>query len=215
MNDIVVERSLVPRQPQKLKQVSQQLAIRRQQGYKANYVHHWSLTEVRALVGVANKERDKLLVQFLFDSCCRISETLSTRPQDIVQVGNGWQVRVLGKGKKRSAVAISASLAAKLQSYAYRKGISPDDRIFRINPSRAFQIIKALANQAGLVKPDGVGMVHILRHSGAIERLRQTNNPKAVQDQLRHSTAYMTMRYFKTLSHEESMAIQQEVDYQW
>ena len=215
MDDISSERSLVPIKPQKLKKVDQQLEIRRQQGYKADYVPHWGLVEVKALVEVTTKERDKLLVQFLFDSCCRISEALSVRPQDILQVAGGWQVRVLGKGKKHSAVAVSASLIAQLQAYAYRKGIKPDDRIFTINPSRAFQIIKAMAEKAGLVKPGGVGMVHILRHSGAIERLRRTNNPKAVQDQLRHSTAYMTMRYFKTLSHEESMAIQQEVDYRW
>lgn len=215
MDNISSERSLVPIKPQKLKKVDQQLEIRRQQGYKADYVHHWSLAEIKALAEAATKERDRLLIQFLFDSCCRISEALSVRPQDIIQVGNGWQVRVLGKGRKRSAVAVSTSLVAQLQAYCYRKGIKPDDRIFNFNPSRAFQIIKEMAGQAGLVKPDGVGTVHILRHSGAIERLKRTGNPKAVQDQLRHSTAYMTMRYFKTLSHEESMAIQQEVDYQW
>jgi len=68
---------------------------------------------------------------------------------------------------------------------------------------------------AGIAKPDGVGAVHILRHSGAIERLRRTGNPKAVQDMLRHRSARMTLRYMKTLSHEESMAIQQAVEYDW
>jgi len=92
---------------------------------------------------------------------------------------------------------------------------SPPRVSFSRDPSRVFQIVKALAAQAGLVKPDGVGTVHILRHSGALERLKQTGNPKAVQDQLRHRSALMTLRYMKTLSHEESMRIQQRVDYDW
>ena len=209
------ERALIPQQPQNLKQINQQLATRQHQAYKADYVHHWSLIEVRALAEAATKERDRLLIEFLFDSCCRVSEALSVRPQDIYQVDHGWQVRVLGKGQKRSAVAISASLAAQMQAYCYRKGIGLGQPIFRVNASRVFQIVKALTAKAGLVKPDGVGTVHILRHSGAIERLRQTGNPKAVQDQLRHSTALMTLRYLKTLSHEESLRIQREVDFRW
>jgi integrase len=212
---VTTEHGLVPRQPQRLKKVNQQLAIRRQQGYEADYVPHWGLDEIKQLITAADKERDRLLVEFLFDSCCRVSEAISIRPQDIVGDSRGWQVRVLGKGRKRSAVAISASLAAQLQSYCYRKSIPPDRVIFDVNASRVFQIIKKLVDKAGLVKPDGVGTVHILRHSGAIERLRQTGNPKAVQDQLRHKSALMTLRYMKTLSHEESLAIQQQVDFQW
>ena len=51
-------------------------------------------------------------------------------------------------------------------------------------------------------------------HSGAIEWLKQTGNPKAVQDQLRPKSPLMTMRYLKTLSADESLSIQQKVDYQ-
>ncbi len=215
MDDILARRDLVPIRPQKLKQVNEQVEIRRKRDYRSDYVQHWGFAEVKALVDCAAKERDKLLVKFLFDSCCRVSEALSVRPQDISGIENGWQVRVLGKGEKRSAVAISAGLAAELQAYCYRQKVPPEQRIFNINPSRVFQIVKALAGKAGLTKPDGVGTVHILRHSGALERLKQTGNPKAVQDQLRHSSALMTLRYMKTLSHEESIRIQQRVEYDW
>jgi integrase len=73
---------------------------------------------------------------------------------------------------------------------------------------RAFQ-------EAGLRKPEHVGTVHVLRHSGAIARLEATGNPKAVQDQLRHKEARMTLRYLKTLSAQESLRIQQGVDFRW
>ena len=74
-------------------------------------------------------------------------------------------------------------------------------------------------NKAGIARPskefDHVGGVHILRHSGAIERLRITGNPRATQSHLRHKSALMTMRYLKTLSADESLKIQQAVDFQW
>jgi cytochrome P450 len=55
----------------------------------------------------------------------------------------------------------------------------------------------------------------VLRHSGALERLRATGNPRAVQEQLRYSTALMTMRYLKTLTVDEAIAIQEGVDFKW
>lgn len=64
-------------------------------------------------------------------------------------------------------------------------------------------------------KPPHVGAVHVLRHSGALERLKDTENLQALQDQLGHSTAKMTLRYMKTLTAEESVRINQQVDFRW
>ena len=200
--------------PQKLNKSSQQLAIRESKGYEADFVHHFRPEEIRAITSHL-KDRDRLLVHFIFDTCLRVSEALSVRPCDIKQTESGWQISILGKGRKRSAVAVSRSMVAQLHSYAYEKRILPEDRIFKINRTRVFQIVQGAMKAAGVVKPDGVGAVHILRHSGAIERLRLTGNPKAVQDQLRHRSAAMTLRYMKTLSHEESLAIQGSVDHGW
>jgi integrase len=125
-----------------------------------------------------------------------------------------------GKGGKASKVAISASLAAQLRAFAYDNSMSRTDRFWPITKPRAFQIVAKAFDRAGIPKPsrdrDKVGTVHILWHSGAIERLlRLTGNPKAVQDQLRHSTALMTLRYMKTLTHDESLKVQEGVNYQW
>ncbi len=84
-----------------------------------------------------------------------------------------------------------------------------------MNRHRVWQIVDAAVERAGLVKPPGVGTVHILRHSGALERMKASGNPKSVQDQLGHASASMTMRYFRTLSQEESLALQEQVDLGW
>lgn len=204
----------------KLNKSRQALAIRRAGELAGDYVPHWGMDEVKALAFVAegsrHGERDKLLVLTLFDACLRISEALGICPKDIDHTADGWRLRVLGeKGSGRTVVALSSSLSAQLQSFAYRKGITPEQRFFPISRIRAYQIISEATAGAGLIRPAGVGATHILRHSGAIERLRRTGNPKSVQDQLRHKSALMTLRYMKTLSHEESLKIQQEVDFNW
>ena len=201
-------------QPQELTEVNKQLAIRRGTGYRSDYVPHISFEDVKRMVEGC-KERDGLLIQFLFDGCLRASEATRVQPNHIRATNDGWAVDILGKGKKRGQVAISAGLAAQLEAYCYRRSILSNERIFPINRPRVFQIVAAAMKRAGVVKPEGVGTVHVLRHSGAIERLRRTGNPKAVQDQLRHKSALMTLRYLKTLSEEESLKIQQEVDLPW
>lgn len=220
MNDEQNNNLPVPIEGQILNKTSNQLVkIRENAGLSAYYVPHLDINQVRLLVETVKKnrngDRDGLLIQTIFEGCFRCSEAISIRPKDIVQFQGGWQIQILGKGKQRSVVAVSGSLAASLQAYAYRKGILLEDRIFPINRTRVLQIISRATADSGITKPDGVGSVHVLRHSGALERLKETRNPKALQDHLRHRSAQMTLRYMKTLSHEESVKINQQVDYKW
>ena len=199
-------------------------AIRRGEAGAADYVPHVTPGDIRLIVTVAGQqkrhgERNSLLIKLLFDGALRCSEAIGVRPCDLARDGNGWVVSIMGKGSKPGKVAISASLAAEIQSYCYRLKIPETARIFPISRSQCFRVVCNAFDQAGVRRPtrdkDRVGAVHILRHSGAIERLRQTGNPKALQDQLRHKSAQMTLRYLKTVSTDESLKIQQQVDFRW
>jgi len=203
---------------------SQVSAIQRAEAGAADYVPHVSAGQVKLMAVVAGQnkrhgERNALLIKFLFDGCLWVSEALGVRPVDLQRTPDGWTVRVLGKGSKPGVVAISASIAAELQSYCYRAKIGESERIFPVSRSQTFRIVTQAFDKAGIPRPskerDHVGGVHILRHSGAIERLRLTGNPRATQSQLRHKSALMTMRYLKTLSADESLRIQQAVEFQW
>ena len=203
---------------------SQVSAIQRSADGASDYVPHISPGDIRLLVTVASQqkrhgERNSLLIKLLYDSALRCSEGIGVRPCDIAMDSGGWTVSVMGKGTKPGKVAVSASLAAELQSYCYRCKIAEMDRIFPISRSQCFRIVCNAFDRAGLRRPtrenDRVGAVHILRHSGAIERLRQTGNPKALQDHLRHKSAQMTLRYLKTVSADESLRIQQGIDFKW
>jgi len=184
-------------------------------------VPHWGVAEVQRLIASAQilgrgskGERDGLLIITLFDAGLRVSEGLGLRPLDIVRSSGGYRLRVTGKSGYRE-VACSPSLVAGLQSYAYQRSLVREERFFPITRDRVWDICRRAADHAGLVKPPGVGHVHILRHSGAIERMRLSGNPRSVQDQLGHASAAMTMRYWRTLSSEESLAIQEGVDFNW
>jgi integrase len=185
-------------------------------------VPHLRIEEVQELARQAEAtaragkgERDSLLIQTLFDGCFRVSEALRLTPESLVQTPYGWVARIIGKGRKVAEVAISSSLASKLLAYAYNKGIKRTERLFPVSSTRVWQIVDRAFDAAGIRKPEHVGTVHVLRHSGAIARLAATGNPKAVQDQLRHKEAKMTLRYLKTLSSLESLKIQQKVDFDW
>ena len=142
------------------------------------------------------------------------SEPLGVRPMDITHTEGGYRLRVDGKTGPRE-VAVSPSLVALLQSYAYESHLVRDARFFPINRHRVWQIVDSAAQLAVLAKPPGVGTVHILRHSGAIERMRASGNPRSVQDQLGHASTAMTLRYFRTLAAEEALRIQEGVDFGW
>ena len=116
----------------------------------------------------------------------------------------------MGKGDKPRRVACPITLAESLQAYAFRRGLQSIDRFFPINRFRGYQIITAAAKKAGLEKRV---YPHLLRHSDAIERLRQTGNPKALQDHLGHANPLMTLRYLSTLQEEDSLRIQQNVEF--
>jgi len=170
--------------------------------------------EIQLLVKEAKKrrkgERDSLLILLLYQTGLRISEALSLTPSKIETFEGRSVLRVVGKGKKERVVALPERLADKLRSYAYQNNIKLDQRFFSINRQRAWQILKEICGRAGIVKRV---YPHLLRHSDAIERLRQTGNPKALQHHLGHASSLMVMRYLSTLTQEDSLRIQQQVEF--
>ena len=170
--------------------------------------------EINLLVSEARKrrrgKRDALLILLLYQTGLRISEALSLAPSKIETFEGRPILRIVGKGGKPRVVALPERLADKLRAYAYEKNIKLNEKFFPINRQRAWQILKEVSQKAGITKRV---YPHLLRHSDAIERLRQTGNPKALQHHLGHSSPFMVMRYLSTLTQEDSLRIQQQVEF--
>jgi len=155
-----------------------------------------------------NGERDKLLILTLFQTGLRISEALSITPRKIGVYNGHPMLYIEGKGSKPRMVSCPAHLAYQLKSFCFDKKLGLDDRVFKINRSQAWRIVSQRARQAGIQKRV---FPHLFRHSDAIERLRQTGNPKSLQLHLGHSSMMATMRYLSTLQEEDSLRIEQQV----
>jgi len=176
-------------------------------------VPYLTIEEIKRMIDTItgrHRIRDELLILLLYQTGLRISEALSLTPRMIGAQDGKAVLFILGKGKKPRMVACPNGLAHRLKSYAYDQGIETDQRLFDINRKRAWQIITKVAEDAGVHKRV---YPHLLRHSDAIERLRQTGNPKALQLHLGHSSPAMTLRYLATLTAEDALRIQQDVDF--
>ena len=171
--------------------------------------------EVSSLIEVAKKlrygERNVLLIKVLYQCGLRISEALSLTPSHLTRFEGIPCLRVKGKGGKERLVHVPENLYSQLLAYAYQEGLKPTDRFFNLNRKNTHKMLVKASKLAGLNKRV---YPHLLRHSCAIERLRQTGNPKALQWHLGHSTMAMTMRYLATLTMEEALKIQAQVKFE-
>ena len=171
--------------------------------------------EVSALIEAARKlrygERNVLLIKVLYQCGLRISEALSLTPSHLTRFEGIPCLRVKGKGGKERLVHVPEALYSQLLAYAYQRELKPTDRFFNLNRKNAHKMLVKAAKLAGLNKRV---YPHLLRHSCAIERLRQTGNPKALQWHLGHNSMAMTMRYLATLTMEEALKIQAQVKFE-
>jgi integrase len=198
------------------------------QGNNSDFVPHLSAAEVKLMCFVAAQtkkqdgkakqdgQRTSALIRLIFDACLRVSEALSVRMIDINEMPSGWAVTIMGKGSKPGLAAVNVETVNVLSRYAYDYGLAKTDLLFPISRSTAFRSIQAAYLKAGLrlpsVKKDRCGCVHILRHSGCLQRLALSGSPREVQIQLRHKSASMTLRYQKTLTVVEGLKNQQRIN---
>jgi integrase/recombinase XerD len=155
-------------------------------------------------------ERNELLILTMFQAALRVTEAVKLRVQDKATVDDKHILLVQGKGNKPRLVAIPEKLSYHLGDYAHRHGLKPEDRFFGVTRVRAWQIIKECADKAGI---DRRIYCHLLRHGGAIARLKRTGNPKSLQIHLGHSDMKMTMRYLATLQTIESLETESMVEF--
>ena len=173
---------------------------------------YWSPEAIAAMVeatrGRRSGDRNANFIRVVYVGSLRVSEALALTPSDI---GPGPILRLrVTKGKKPRPVAITRAVADALLAYAQRQRLTEYDRLFPFSRFAARRIVQRAAMDAGTWVPGA--RTHLLRHSGAIERLRQHGNPRALQLHLGHARPDTTLRYLTTLQLEEAVRINQGVD---
>ena len=157
--------------------------------------------------------RDRLLLEFLYGTGCRVSEATGLDVAD-VEPDHG-RARVLGKGNKERVVFFGAECGALLRRYlplraarvgaatapsspaakAARHALFHNRRGGRLSDRSARRIITAATAAAGI---DKRVTPHSLRHSFATHLLDAGANVRVVQELLGHASISTTQVYTHT-----------------
>lgn len=165
-----------------------------------------------AIRGSRNGVRDELLIMVTFQCALRISETLALTPDCRIRAGDKLILQVRrGKGGKPRLLGINQAIYDRIGSYAQEFRIADSDKLFKFSRFRALQIVKAAALGAGIEHRRIYA--HLLRHSGALARLKRTGNIESLKQFLGHVDRGMTERYLRTMQSIESLEIESGVKF--
>lgn len=151
--------------------------------------------EPKTFIGI----RDRAFLLLILDSAIRISELCSLKQADISWVDN--RAKVVGKGDVERNVCFSATTAEALRLYVARRNSQKvgHDFLFVSIAGKAMGrnaltiIMRDRCTKAGIT---GVRCTpHTLRHTAAVNFIRNGGNAFELQKLLGHTTLEMTKKY--------------------
>ena len=146
--------------------------------------------------------RDTALLEFLYGTGARVSETVGLDLGDIDLTDRA--ALITGKGSKQRLVPLGSKAVAALEAWLpdrmrlVRRKVSGDPVFLNLRGGRLsrqgmFAIVKKRAAQAG-IEPAKVSP-HVLRHSAATHMLEAGADLRSVQELLGHATISTTQVY--------------------
>jgi len=131
--------------------------------------------EYLSLYQTAIHPEHKLLIRLLWETGLRIHEALGLKYGDVYPDS----LNILGKGGKQRTVYVQAAVLGDLLRYA--RGHERENIFQKIRTRQAANImLKRVSQKAGIQKNIHN---HLFRHSYAINFIKQTGNPWALQSQ--------------------------------
>jgi site-specific recombinase XerD len=163
-----------------------------------------AVEEVRALLRACNRgatgARNRALIVLLWRAGLRVGEALALREADLEPAAGLVHVRC-GKGGKPRTVALDPEAFGAVEAWAARRrarGLNGHQLLLctlaggPLDASYPRHLFKRLARRAGLQKRVHP---HALRHTHAVELVREGAPLPEVQAQLGHSSLAVTSRY--------------------
>lgn len=143
------------------------------------------------------QRRLHLLVLFMLDTGCRISEALTLRISDVDF--ENLLATLDGKGRKQRVVPFSFELRKAMVRYCKESNLKPDYLLFasgtqtKLGRRNILRDVKLLCKRLGFNPPGRT--LHAFRHTFAVFYLRRGGSVFHLQKVLGHSTLEMTRRY--------------------
>ena len=180
---------------------------------------YFKVGERKAIYNAAESPRDKVLIRLLWISGRRISEILNVRVHEIDFQINMISYHIEKKTEKVEGVRqkkdlvklkpIDSFTAGLLKWYIESQGLKSGQYLFEsefnpgrpISRQRAFQVIRRIAEKAGVEKVGGcLPHPHHFRHSYAIDMAKKMKTPgdvRKLQMILEHSNLGVTEQYLQ------------------
>jgi len=146
-----------------------------------------------------NPLRNYAILLVLLDTGIRNSELCNLKIRDL-NSSHPYSLKVFGKGAKERVVPISEPTFRAIQDYLQKErgSFKEDDFLFVVDKNKPFhpdtlhRVIKRICQQAGVRRSH---LVHRFRHAFAINFLKRTHNPYALQRILGHQSLEIVKRY--------------------
>jgi len=157
-----------------------------------------SKEEVRDLIKATPPKRDRLIVQFLYSSGCRVSECVKLKTENVNFKELIGSIRG-GKGNKDRTIILSKEWSKRVKKYIDKKKVKTPFVFSKkngkpISADTVQRIVKKAAEKAGIQKHVSP---HTLRHSYATHLLEAGENIRKIQELLGHSDLSTTQIYTK------------------
>jgi len=159
--------------------------------------------EIVDLIKAAEPGRDRLIVEFLYSSGCRVSEVVKLKTENLDLGGFIGSVRG-GKGNKDRTIILSKSWCAEIKNFLKKKKVKTPFVFSKkngkpISTDTIQRMIRETAQKAGIQKEV---TPHKLRHSYATHLLEGGENIRKIQELLGHSNLNTTQIYTQVSTQE-------------
>lgn len=190
---------LIIKEPAEVEILSRQDLTKPHRNVKQDIIPHFTKDEMQMLLQDVPANRTGVMFQFAWRTGMRVTEIVSIKKGDIDFQNEELTIRWL-KSRKAHHRVLCMHSSLKNMLYMYSAAMRHDDRLFPITRQRADQ----------LAKKYNFGHMHKIRHSFAVNFLRQSKSPYALvelKEILGHSKIETTMQYLKVvpMAQKESM----------
>ncbi len=160
---------------------------------------YFTREEVHRILEATENERDKLMLNLMWQTGLRVSELLSLKPSNIDFRGGVLKVPTLKrKGHPFRVIPLQPSLLGELARFIASNKIGDEERLFPLTRFRVFQIVKEACKRAGI--EDERAHPHTFRHSFAVHCVLHGVPVLVLNEWLGHSNIENTLIYTKVLA---------------
>lgn len=159
--------------------------------------------ELKELFKATKAGRNRLILQFLYSTGCRVSEASKLKVDDLEMEEGIARVKG-GKGNKDRIIILSKQWISDIKKYLKKKKLKSEFVFSKknskpISPDTIQRVIKEAASKAKIAKNISP---HKLRHSFATHLLENGENIRKIQELLGHSNLSTTQIYTKVTTEE-------------